>query len=136
MTSTYSADEVIVMVDGVPIQGGAEDTFVEIEYDEQDWEKSYGARGQVSRSRNLADGGTITITVKQTDTDDVAHMEAIGDLDRGTRDNTVPISVKDVRNGEVTLGRSCWLQERPNRDYADEEGEREFTFDADKIIVK
>ena len=136
MTSTYSADEVIVMVDGVPIQGGAEDTFVEIEYDEQDFEKSYGARGQVSRTRNLADGGTITITVKQTDVDDIVHLESIGDLDRGTRSNTVSISVKDVRNGEITLGRSCWLQQRPNRDYAADEGEREFTFDVDRIIIK
>ena len=129
----YSAGDVNVLVDGVPIQGGAEDTFVTIEYDEQDWEKSTGARGNVSRSRNLADGGTITITVKQTDVDDIAHMESIGSLDRATGMHKPAIKITDLRNGEITMARESWLQGRPERSYAAEEGEREFVFDCARI---
>lgn len=130
----YSADEVILMVDGVPIEGGGEDTLVSVEYDEADWEKSYGVRGNVSRSRNLADGGTFTITLKQTDRDDIEYLESIAKTDRETGDNKVPIDIKDTRNGEHIVGKECWLQERPSREFAGEEGEREYIYDVGRIV--
>lgn len=133
MIGEYSAKEVVVLVNGVPIRGSGEDAFVTVEYDEQDWEKVYGARGQVTRSRNLADGGTITLTLNQTQRGDIAYLEGLAKVDRATGLGVVTIKVTDIRNGESIIGAECWLQQRPSREFAANAGDREYVYDVAEI---
>ena len=49
--ATYDPAEVHISLDGNPITGFADGTFVEIAFDDQQWNKTTGADGHTARSK-------------------------------------------------------------------------------------
>lgn len=130
---TYNPEEVAILVNGVPIQGSGTDTFVTISYNETDFTRIDGAKGAVARARNLNDGGTITINLLQTDREDIQYLESLAKIDRATGLGVVSIAVTDLRSGEAVVSRQSWLEQRPDREFGAEVGEREYVYQCAKI---
>jgi hypothetical protein len=62
-TYQYDPAQVIVALGGTTISGYADGTFVEVAFDEQQWNKVTGADGATQRSKTNNYTGTITLTL-------------------------------------------------------------------------
>src|SRR6056297_3124698 len=92
---TYAADQVRIVVGGVPISGLADGTFVSISRDEQAYNKTTGADGTTSRSRTGNRAGTIAITLQQTSpSNDVLSGFMLAD--EASDQGVVPVLIKDT----------------------------------------
>ena len=126
--ASYDPKQVQVIVDGNPITGFADGTFVEVEFDEQQWNKVSGADGLVSRSKTNNFGGTITITLLATsNSNDI--LSAIWNRDRRNNNGVVPILVKDSQGRTVWSAAHAWVQQMANQAYSKDTEEREWVFD-------
>lgn len=125
--ANYAADQVIVVWNGVNINGFADDTFVEIERDEDGFALLNGALGDVTRARMLARAGKITITL-------MAHapvntqLAALAQKDESFGDGYGPIMVKDLTNNMLASGAEAWIIKRPKIERAKEGGTVQWVF--------
>lgn len=129
---TYSADEVIVVVGGVPLSGFADGTFVNVSRDEQAFTKVTGADGTVSRAKTANKSGTITITLLSTSpSNDILTGFAVADEE--TSDGVVAVLVKDLSGRTVHASSAAWIQQIPDDEKSKDVGEREWVLDCAKI---
>jgi hypothetical protein len=79
---TYSPEHVILAFNGVIISGYANDTFIEVERDEDTFMKYTGSLGDVARTTNLNRGGKVTVTLMAVApiNDDLANMALADEL--------------------------------------------------------
>ena len=129
---TYAADQVRIVVGGVPISGLADGTFVSISRDEQAYNKVTGADGTTSRARTGNRAGSITITLQQTSpSNDVltGYMIADEQSDSGV----VPVLVKDTSGRTVVFAASAYVQQSPDADFSKDIEEREWVLDCAAI---
>lgn len=60
----YDPDKVKVNINGIPILGFAEGTFVEVDPGDDTWSQYIGADGDVTTEKNVDPTGTVTLTLK------------------------------------------------------------------------
>lgn len=126
--ATYDPKEVHVIIGGTPISGFADGTFVQISFDEQQWNKVTGADGLTSRSKSNNFGGQVTITLLQTsNSNDV--LSAIWNRDRRSNDGVVTLLVKDALGRTTWSAAQAWIQKMVDQDFSKETEEREWVFD-------
>jgi hypothetical protein len=123
---TYDAARVAVLVNGVPIKGSGESTFVSVAQNEDDWTTTVGAKGEVSRSRTNDSSAEVTITLMQTDVAAREYLDGLAKVDKASGLGTFTLSIKDLSNGEAAIARNCWIQSQPDMSFEGEVGEREY----------
>lgn len=129
---TYAADEVRIVVGGVPITGLADGTFVSISRDEQAYNKVTGADGTTSRAKTANKAGTITITLQQTSpSNDVLTGYMIAD--EQSNDGVVPVLVKDTSGRTLHFAASAYVQQMPDTDFSKDIEEREWVMECAAI---
>ncbi len=129
---TYDPSEVAVIVGGAIMQGFADGTFVEVERDEQAYEKVTGADGETSRAKTNNKSGNITITLKQTSpSNDI--LSGIMIADEADNSGVVPVLIKDRLGNTVFASSAAWVQQMPSSAYSKEIEEREWVLDCAKI---
>lgn len=123
----YSADKVIITWSAFDINGIAEDTFVEIERDEDGFTTYTGALGDVCRTRSLNHTGKITITLMQTApiNNDLSRLAQI-DEDEGTE--VYPIQIKDTSGNLLVSGAEAWIMKRPKIERSAKAGTIQWVF--------
>lgn len=123
----YAADQVIVTWNGININGFSDDTFVEVERDEDGFTTVTGALGDVTRARQLNRTGKITITL-------LAHapvnaeLAALAQEDEDFGGGYGPIQVKDLTNRMLADGAEAWVMKRPKLERAKEGGTVQWVF--------
>lgn len=120
--TTYNAKDVSVTVDNVFITGFAEGTFVEAAKDEDNFDTSVGAQGDVAISEVNNSLGTITITLQQ-------NSPSIPFLDRLAKSRrVVPAYVISNSGGvkEITGGSRARVVKPADKTYADTAEDREY----------
>lgn len=121
MITTYDAKDVSVIVNGTYLTGFAEGTFVSWAKDEENYNVTVGAQGDVARSKVNNPLGTITVTLQQTSPqvkmlDTLASTGAI-----------VGCSVVDKGTSAVNVGGSqCYVKKPADGERSDEVGTAEF----------
>lgn len=129
---TYAADQVQIIVGGVPISGLADGTFINVVRDEQAYNKITGADGTTSRSRTANKAGAITVTLQQTSpSNDVLTGFMLADEagDQGV----VPVFIKDTYGRTLHAASSAWVQQMPDQDFSKEVEERGWVLDCARI---
>lgn len=136
---TYSPDHVILTFHGIIINGYANDTFIEVERDEDTFMKYTGALGDVARSKNLNKGGKVTVTLMATaPINDFLANTALAD------ENTVltspdqfygPLQIKDLAGKMECFAEIAWISKWPKIDRAKESGTVQWVFDCASIEV-
>lgn len=129
---TYAADEVRIIVGGVPISGLADGTFVTVESDEQRYNKVTGADGVTSRARTGNRAGTITITLQQTSPSN-AVLTGIMLADERDNEGVVNVLIRDSSGSDLHAADSAWVQQPPPAEYGKEVGDREWVLDCGRI---
>jgi hypothetical protein len=131
--ATYDPKQVQVILDGNPITGFADGTFVEIEFDEQAWNKVTGADNLVSRSKTNNYAGTVTVTLLATSSgNDV--LNALWQRDRRSNTGAVPFLVKDATGRTVWSAEHAWVQQQPAQAFSKETEERAWTLDCAELF--
>lgn len=124
----YDAKQVQVIVDGQSITGFADGTFVEIEFDEQQWNKVTGADGLTSRAKTNNNTGTVTVTLLATSSgNDI--LSSIWNKDRRSNTGVFNLLVKDSTGRTVWSSAQAWIQQMPTQSFSKEVDERAWVID-------
>ncbi len=108
----HSADAIICVWNGINIVGFADDTFVEIERNEEGFTLLIGALGDGARARSLNKSGKITFTLMAAAPVN-SLLAAAAQADEITGEGYGPIQIKDL-NGEMLVSAAeAWVSKRP-----------------------
>src|SRR5688572_16256587 len=109
--TNYHTDQVVVVWKGINITGFANDTFVEIEREEEGFTTYVGSTGEVCRTKNLNRMAKVTVTLMASAAvNDLLAAEAQDDEDTGL--NYGPIMVKDLNSNMRADGPEAWIEKR------------------------
>ncbi len=127
--ASYDPKQVQVIVDGNPITGFADGTFVEVEFDEQQWNKVTGADGLTSRAKTNNYAGVITITLLSTSSgNDI--LSALWNRDRRSNTGVVNVLIKDATGRTVWSSPQTWIQQIPTQSFSKDTEERSWVLDS------
>jgi hypothetical protein len=125
----YDPNEVSIVVCGIPITGGfAEDTFIEISQDSNDFDDVVGADGDVTRSKTNDRRATITLTLMQS-SEANALLSALSNIDRKQSNGAGvgPLMIKDNQGTALFAGEKSWIAKPPDAAFAKKAGPRAWT---------
>lgn len=126
--ATYDPKDVHVIIDGNPISGYADGTFLSVEFDEQQWNKVTGADGHTARSKTNNYAGKVTVTLLATSVgNDV--MNSLWQRDRRNNSGAVPLIVRDSQGRTVWSAQYAWVQQMPTQDFSKDTESREWVID-------
>jgi hypothetical protein len=130
--ASYDPKQVIVIVGGAPISGYADGTFVEVAFDEQQFNKTTGADGLTQRTKTNNYAGSMTITLLQGSSgNDV--LSALWNADRYENAGAVPIIVKDLSGRTLWAAQHGWVQQMPNNGFSKDAEDRAWVIDCDEL---
>lgn len=121
--STYDPKSVSLIIGGLPITGFAEDSFIEIERDEELYTTEAGADGEITRSKVVSDTATCRVTLQQSSRDN-AILSALHTADRLSNAGITPFLFQEGLN--VVAGAQCWVQKLPTLEYGKTAGGRQW----------
>lgn len=127
---TYNPDEVNINVGPLLITGFAEGTFITVaKADPELYKKHVGAKGEVSRTKNLNNMGTITFTLKGT-----SPANAQLDLLK-FNPALIPVSLTNTSDAQfVAGGEEAWVDNDPDKAFADTEQNVEWIICVPELI--
>jgi hypothetical protein len=128
---TYSPGDTALSIGGFVISGFASGTHIVVEREVDGMVKVVGSDGEVSRTKSANLSGMITITLKQTSASNPV-LRAFANSDELSSAGVVPMVLKDNNNNKV-FTTYCWVRKQPNMELSDEETNREWIFDCDRI---
>ncbi len=124
LLGSYNPKEVTFSFNGINFSGFADGTFiVAARVDKELYKMHVGAHGEPSRTKNNNTTGTVKVTLKQTSPsnqfcDGIKNSTATGAL-----------MIKNNSSGtEIILASEAWINEEPDRSFADTEQMVEWTF--------
>lgn len=128
MITNYHTDQVVLVWDGINITGYANDTFVEVERNEDSFTTYVGSLGDVCRTKNLNRTGKVTVTLMASaPVNDLLAARAQRDEDTGL--DYGPIQLKDLNANMRADGAESWISKRPKVERAKESGTIQWVFE-------
>lgn len=126
----YSADQVLVSVAGIPLQGFADGEFLTISFTSDHFESVAGADGEVTRSKTNDNRATVTVKLMQTsDSNDL--LSALYNTDRKFPNGAGvgAFLVQDFNGRSLFAASECWIRKVPDISFDRTATEREWTFE-------
>lgn len=125
----YSPDFVTIVYGGVLLTGYADNAFIEIEYEEDDFKKQTGSLGDVTRTRQLNRSGKITVTLM-----DAApvndQLMSLAAADRQSGSGFKAFTFTDRSSNTTARATECWVMKLPKIGRAKESGTTVWVFEA------
>jgi hypothetical protein len=125
---TYSPDRVLLLFGDLIINGYANDTFIEVERDEDTFMKYTGSLADVARTRNLNRGAKVTITLMAVAPVNDA-LSIIAQEDEIGIDRTAVMEIKDDSGNTFCHAEIAWIQKMPKVERGKESGTIQWVFD-------
>lgn len=110
--------------------GFAAGTFINVEFDEDEYTATVGADGSVSVTENHSKLATITITLSQTAVKNAEISAVLKAAQLAKVRAEAPFFLADKGGTTVLAASKCWLKKRPPITAAKEHGDRTWTFNA------
>jgi hypothetical protein len=123
----YDPENVDVIYAGVPISGFAEDTFVTIEAEAEDWLEVDGVDGDLTRSKNLAQKWKVTFHLMSSSKSD-AFLSGLRELDLSETGGAgvSPIMIRDRNGVSLFVSDKAWIMKPPTATYGKTASAREW----------
>lgn len=124
----YDANEVTIVIAGIPIDGGfADGEFLRIEQDSDDFTDVVGTDGEVTRSKTNDRRATVSLILMQSSSGN-AVLSALNLLDKKTGGGAGvgPFLVRDKQGTSLYSASKCWIAKPPNVSFGREAGPREW----------
>lgn len=133
--SNYSPDQVSVSFNGIIITGYNDGTFIDIEREENAYQKHVGSLGDVTRTRNLNRTGKCTLTLMMAAPSNDS-LQAMYEQDRQFGTGIGAFLMKDLGGNTVCRAAYAWIMKSPKIERAKESGSCIWQFEmADLAIV-
>jgi len=129
LTKTYAVEDVLVIVNGIPISGMAEGVKVKRSTDA--FTKKIGVDGTGARAKSPDKSGEIEITLLGTSKSN-DYLNGIAALDEITGLGVASAMIKDLR-GSTNLLAECWVKKLPDLDLGLEVPAKRWLLDATSI---
>jgi hypothetical protein len=126
LVSTYDPKKVIITLGGVPINGYADGTFVQIDPNSEAWTKKVGADGEVARGLSNDNTHTIQITLLQTSLSNT-YLRTVMNADKLTGLGMLTLSFMDLNSGEAHFWPQAWVTTDPSLGRAKETTDVQWT---------
>ncbi len=123
---TYDPKRVVITFGGAPIQGFAEDSFVECAPAEEKFERKVGADGEIARSFHNNDCYDVTVTLLQTSLSNNTLSKAYA-YDKATGKGLQELSITEIDSGSKHFFPQAWV-ERPSWARGKNVGEQPWVF--------
>lgn len=129
---TYDPKEVIITIDGVPMSGFTDGTFLEVIRNEQTWNTVVGADGYVTRGKTNNFSGQITLTLKESSpSNDILSGFMV--FDELTNRGVYPILIKDLSGNSVYFSGKGWIQAWPTSTFDKAITDRSWVIQVDQL---
>ena len=125
----YDANEVTIIVAGIPINSGYDDgEFCRIEQEADDFVDKVGTDGEVTRSKTNDRRATVSVILMQSSTGN-ALLSALNNIDRlsGNGAGVGPLLIRDKQGTSLYAAAECWISRPPNVSFDREPTAREWT---------
>ena len=124
----YSPDYCDIIYGEVLVLGYADNSFIEIEYSEDDFKMQRGSLGDVTRTRGLDRTGKITITLMDAapSNDD---LMALALTDRRVGNGFKPFKFQDRSSNTTARATEAWVMKIPKVGRAKESGTTVWVFE-------
>jgi hypothetical protein len=131
--TTYDFKKVVLTFGGVPIDGYAEGSVINVEAsDGEEYKKKVGADGEVSWSKSNNNTHKVTITLKQSSTSN-AYLSSIHNTDRETGKAIFPLGITDLNGTSKQFWPHARIIGDPAWGYGADETDRQWVFDTAQI---
>lgn len=135
-TKVYDADQVSIVLMGIPISSGyADGAFLKIEQESADFTVKKGTDGSTTRSKTLDFNAKITLMLMQS-SDGNAQLSAIraADLAAPNGAGIGPMLVRDRAGTSLYTAAHCWIEKPPDVEFAREASPREWTLHCSDLV--
>ena len=107
----YYPDEVAIVFAGIPVGGFGEDTFIEVEWDNEGFTDVVGRDGEVSRARMNDRRAIVTLTIMQTSPSNAA-LQALHNTDMSAAGGAGvgAFAMRDRQGTLVVRSDEAWIQ--------------------------
>lgn len=130
----HAADAVIAVWNGININGYGNDTFIEIERNEDGFITLTGALGDVTRARSLNKTGKVTFTLMASaPVNDL--LAAAAQLDEDTGLGYGPLQIKDLNGNMLVSAADAWIMKRPKIERAREASTIQWVLECAELVV-
>lgn len=132
---TYDPAQVIVTFGGAVLSGYADGTFVNVQFDESQWNKVTGADGLTQRSKTNNYAGSVTITLLAGSASNDT-LSTAWNSDRTDNDGDGALIVKDASGNTLWSASSAWIQGMPAQAFSKQGETREWVIDCGALTGK
>ena len=130
----YDPKKIVITFGAVLVGGFAEGTFVNAERNEDAYETSVGAAGDVTRVRNRNRTGLVTLTLQsESPTNDL--LSALHAADEASGTGVGALFIKDLNGTTFIAAESAWIRKYPGNEYADAGGNREWVIECAELEI-
>lgn len=127
----YDPDQITIVLGGIIIDTGfAEDEFVSVTQNAQDFEMVVGVDGDVTRSKTNDHTGRVTLSLMQSSPLNAA-LSTLNNLDRKTPNGAgiVPLLIKDRSGTSLYVASKAWIAKPPDAPFAKKASARQWLID-------
>lgn len=129
---TYNPASVTIVVAGIPIEGFADGTFINVARRNPSWNLAIGSDGEGARARSNDNSGTITLTLMQSSASNDL-LQQLFNLDENTGDGVGPFLLVDGSGRTLIDAESCWISTQAEAPFGREIENREWTIETDSL---
>ena len=130
----YDPKQVVLTFKGVLITGFLEGTFITVERNEDSFEKTVGADGNVTRVRKNDRSGTITVVLQaESPSNDVLSASMLLDEQSGL--GYGPVQVKNINSTDLHTAAEAWVRKPASAEYSDGASGREWVLECANLTM-
>lgn len=130
----YDPENYSVIFNAIPIEGFAEDDFIDIEFDTDGYQDQIGADGHVVRYKSCDQRATITFTLMGTSlSNKLLSAMYNADIKSPNGLGVGPLLIRDTRGVTVFMGAQAWIQKMPKATLGQKLGNKEWKIRVAKL---
>ena len=130
----YDPENYTVIFNAIPIEGFAEDDFIDIEFDTEGYQDQIGADGHVVRYKSCDQRATITFTLMAiSPSNKLLSAMYNADIKSPNGIGVGPLLIRDTRGVTVFAGTQAWIQKMPKSTLGQKLGNKEWKIRVAKL---
>jgi hypothetical protein len=123
-----------VIFNGIPIEGFAEDDFIEIDFDSDGYQDQIGADGHVVRYKSSDQRATVTFTLMSTSpSNKLLSTMYNADIKSPNGIGVGPLLIRNTQGDTVFMGTQAWIQKMPKTVLGQKLGDKEWKIRVAKL---
>ena len=134
MADTYNPKNVHLIYGGASIEGYAEGSYINVEFNNDQVALLVGADGKGTRSIVCDNSATITVRLLPTSTSN-AVFQAARSADAAAGAGSLPLLLTNTETGQVYTTEGAWVQKQPGYDFQVEAQAVEWILETDNLVA-